>query len=70
MRQAVDRIHAAGVLHQDLEWRHILSSPSPQGPRITVIDYDRAVKREDLPYSDENWALVTQIAIDDLLRYS
>ncbi|KAK8858677.1 hypothetical protein IAR55_002906 [Kwoniella newhampshirensis] len=55
-----DRIHAAGVLHNDVAWRHILGF----GTRLRLIDFDRSIARGDM--NDWYWDLACRREKDEV----
>ena len=50
IRKHYDDLHAAGVIHNDVEWRHVLL----RGNQIRLIDFDRALTRDDA-VDDDMW---------------
>ena len=49
LAEALGRLFAAGVYHPDLHAGNILVEPAPDGPRVQIIDFDRAKLTGRLP---------------------
>jgi serine/threonine protein kinase len=58
------RLHAAGLVHGDMELHNIAVAPSPVG--AVLIDFELARRKKDL--SPEDWAKLTKADFTELLK--
>jgi serine/threonine protein kinase len=58
------RLHAAGLVHGDMELHNIAVAPSPVG--AVLIDFELARRKKDL--SPEEWAKLTKADFPELLK--
>ncbi len=59
------RLHAAGIAHGDAELHNFIVTPAPAG--ITMIDFEKAVLREDAA-SAEAWETACEKDVHELLK--
>lgn len=67
IRDIYDELHDAGVLHGDVEWRHVLSRERSQ-TNLCLIDFGRAKLRSDM--SDQEWQISMkreQLSVESML---
>lgn len=58
-------LHAAGVLHGDVEWRHVREKDG----KMRLIDFDRATILQDLPDTQKQyWDVITATEMDNVER--
>lgn len=61
MRKAYADLHAAGVLHGDVQWRHIRRLGMSKA--LQLVDFDRAQLRS-AGMSEEDWEVLTRMEMD------
>lgn len=61
MRKAYADLHAAGVLHGDVQWRHIRRLGMSKA--LQLVDFDRAQLRS-AGMSEEDWEVLTRMEKD------
>ena len=65
VRSLYKALHQAGVIHNDVEWRHILVCRT----QLRLVDFVSATTKSD--YDEEQWSLVCNAEMDmvnELLR--